>query len=121
MLLFLLLVLQEELDLTSTFVSKARLKVGPKPLLPPLLRKAKVASSGGKELAVEVQQEVRNVPFGCGPFDKRASPPLDIRCQRCVDRPADPPPPRLLQPRSLHCASQLPLFCPAGLAKSMGG
>ncbi|KAJ6658529.1 hypothetical protein lerEdw1_019916 [Lerista edwardsae] len=53
---------EEELDLTSTFVSKACLKVGPKPLLPPLLRKGKAASSAGKELEAEVQQEITQPP-----------------------------------------------------------
>ncbi|XP_066488943.1 tetratricopeptide repeat protein 31 [Tiliqua scincoides] len=54
---------EEELDLTSTFVSKARLKVGPKPLLPPSLRKGKAPSPVGKELEPKVEQEV---PRSCG-------------------------------------------------------
>ncbi|XP_033017058.1 tetratricopeptide repeat protein 31 isoform X3 [Lacerta agilis] len=49
---------EEELDLTSTFVSKARLKVGSKPPPQPLPRKEKAAQPDRKESEVKEQQQV---------------------------------------------------------------
>ncbi|XP_034992662.2 tetratricopeptide repeat protein 31 isoform X1 [Zootoca vivipara] len=49
---------EEELDLTSTFVSKARLKVGSKAPPQPLPRKEKAAQPGRKESEVKEQQQV---------------------------------------------------------------
>ncbi|XP_077789786.1 tetratricopeptide repeat protein 31 isoform X4 [Podarcis muralis] len=49
---------EEELDLTSTFVSKARLKVGSKPPPLPLPRKEKAAQPDRKEPEVKEQAQV---------------------------------------------------------------
>ncbi|CAI5785022.1 repeat 31 isoform X1 [Podarcis lilfordi] len=49
---------EEELDLTSTFVSKARLKVGSKPPPLPLPRKEKAAQPDRKEPEVKEQEQV---------------------------------------------------------------